>query len=180
MSYDPKAGRFISQDPIEFKSGDADFYRYVGNNPTNFIDPSGLIDVRDFQKALTEPGYLTIDPSMTGDPSRFKPEEGSTLVPISILIPPKTPPSLEAPSPPFNSGEQPPGVGVPNYSTDADALFTPQGVLKIPDGTICTVWKDKDGTYHWTWVGLLPPKWYPIYGPPNPFGIPNPVAPPRG
>jgi RHS repeat-associated protein len=40
--YDPLAGRFLSLDPIGFKSGDFNFYRYVKNDPINFIDPSGL------------------------------------------------------------------------------------------------------------------------------------------
>jgi len=40
--YSPKMGRFISQDPIGFAGGDANLYRYVGNSPTNFVDPSGL------------------------------------------------------------------------------------------------------------------------------------------
>jgi RHS repeat-associated protein len=40
--YDPATGRFISQDPIGFEAGDANLYRYVGNGPTNFVDPSGL------------------------------------------------------------------------------------------------------------------------------------------
>jgi RHS repeat-associated protein len=39
--YDPKAGRFISEDPVGFGAGD-NFYRYVENNPTILIDPSGL------------------------------------------------------------------------------------------------------------------------------------------
>jgi RHS repeat-associated protein len=40
--YDPKQGRFISQDPIGFAAGDANLYRYTGNSPTNRTDPSGL------------------------------------------------------------------------------------------------------------------------------------------
>jgi RHS repeat-associated protein len=40
--YDPTVGQFISQDPIGFAAGDANLYRYVGNSPTNFTDPSGL------------------------------------------------------------------------------------------------------------------------------------------
>ena len=42
MSYDPNTGRWTAQDPIGFKGGDVNLYRYVGNSPTNFIDPSGL------------------------------------------------------------------------------------------------------------------------------------------
>ena len=41
--YDTEQGRFISQDPIGFKSGTANFYEYVNNNPISFNDPSGEI-----------------------------------------------------------------------------------------------------------------------------------------
>jgi len=40
--YDPKAGRFVTKDPIGFKGGDVNVYAYVWNNPVNFIDPIGL------------------------------------------------------------------------------------------------------------------------------------------
>ncbi len=36
------AGRFISQDPIRFASGQTNFYQFVGNRPTDGVDPSGL------------------------------------------------------------------------------------------------------------------------------------------
>ncbi len=39
--YDPLVGRFISEDAIGFAGGDANLYRYVGNSPTNYTDPSG-------------------------------------------------------------------------------------------------------------------------------------------
>jgi len=42
--YDPQSGRFLSEDPIGFNSG-INFYRYVANNPSNLIDPSGLLQV---------------------------------------------------------------------------------------------------------------------------------------
>jgi RHS repeat-associated protein len=42
--YDPKQGRFISQDPIGFAGGDENLYRYVGNGPTNATDPSGFFE----------------------------------------------------------------------------------------------------------------------------------------
>ena len=40
--YDPSSGRFLQTDPLGFAAGDANLYRYVGNNPVNFTDPSGL------------------------------------------------------------------------------------------------------------------------------------------
>ncbi len=41
--YDPDAGRFLTQDPMQFKAG-ANNYRYVHNRPTTSIDPLGLLD----------------------------------------------------------------------------------------------------------------------------------------
>ncbi|MEL7079104.1 MAG: RHS repeat-associated core domain-containing protein [Cyanobacteria bacterium J06582_2] len=43
--YDPNAGRFISEDPISFAAGDSNIYRYVGNNPLFYLDPSGFCGV---------------------------------------------------------------------------------------------------------------------------------------
>ncbi|MGP0068515.1 MAG: RHS repeat-associated core domain-containing protein, partial [Isosphaeraceae bacterium] len=39
--YDSAIGKFTSQDPKGFKAGDANLYRYDGNNPINRTDPSG-------------------------------------------------------------------------------------------------------------------------------------------
>lgn len=39
--YDPEIGRFISEDPMGFQAG-INFYAYVGNNPVNANDPTGL------------------------------------------------------------------------------------------------------------------------------------------
>lgn len=40
---DPTIGRFTTLDPIGFDAGDPNLYRYVENNPTNRVDPSGLV-----------------------------------------------------------------------------------------------------------------------------------------
>ena len=40
--YSPSLHRFLSLDPIEHASGDYNWYRYVGNDPVNRVDPSGL------------------------------------------------------------------------------------------------------------------------------------------
>ena len=38
--YDPTTGRFLNEDPIGLSS-DVNFFRYVRNRPTNYIDPLG-------------------------------------------------------------------------------------------------------------------------------------------
>jgi RHS repeat-associated protein len=40
--YEPGTGRFVNEDPSGFKGGDANLFRYVGNDPLNQVDPSGL------------------------------------------------------------------------------------------------------------------------------------------
>jgi hypothetical protein len=40
--YDPRVGRWLSQDPLGFEAGDPNLYRFVGNAPVNAMDLSGL------------------------------------------------------------------------------------------------------------------------------------------
>jgi RHS repeat-associated protein len=40
--YHPGLGRFLQTDPKGFEAGDQNLFRYVGNNPVNAADPSGL------------------------------------------------------------------------------------------------------------------------------------------
>jgi len=55
--YDPGAGRFIKEDPIQFGSGDPNFYDYVENDATNYTDPTGR---------LRYPGTNWCGPNWTG------------------------------------------------------------------------------------------------------------------
>lgn len=43
--YDPRTGRFLSEDPIGFGGRDLNLYRYARNKPLNFVDPSGLTTI---------------------------------------------------------------------------------------------------------------------------------------
>jgi RHS repeat-associated protein len=58
--YDPKAGRFITRDPISFAGGDGNLYGYVENNPINFVDPFGLINL-----GKTATGFLSMTDGVT-------------------------------------------------------------------------------------------------------------------
>ncbi len=52
--------RFISEDPIGLKGGDANLYRYVGNSPVNWIDPYGLYCVSYATTIATPFGSLAV------------------------------------------------------------------------------------------------------------------------
>ncbi|MDD5200722.1 MAG: hypothetical protein PHC88_13075 [Terrimicrobiaceae bacterium] len=41
-AYSPKIGRFLQPDKIDFSGADLNLYRYVSNNPINFVDPLGM------------------------------------------------------------------------------------------------------------------------------------------
>lgn len=43
--YQPGIGRFLEPDPIGFRAGDANLFRYCGGDPVNRTDPTGLIVV---------------------------------------------------------------------------------------------------------------------------------------
>ncbi len=51
--YSSSIGRFISEDPIGLADGDLLFYRYVGNDPVNAVDPIGLSE----SKIIERGGY---------------------------------------------------------------------------------------------------------------------------
>ncbi|MFM5961553.1 MAG: RHS repeat-associated core domain-containing protein, partial [Dolichospermum sp.] len=53
--YNQATGRFLSEDPIAFKSGDVNLYRYALNSPIKFNDPSGKTAI-----ALVLPAALPI------------------------------------------------------------------------------------------------------------------------
>jgi RHS repeat-associated protein len=75
--YDPATGRFVSQDPMGFRAGDANLYRYTGNGPTNAIDPTGT---REYW-----------DPDVGGSPRPTPPPSTNPPDPIGGMLPPTGP-----------------------------------------------------------------------------------------
>jgi RHS repeat-associated protein len=57
-------GRWDQEDPTEFEPGDPNLYRYVGNDPTNETDPSGLEPPKD-KKPDPKPGSPEYDATST-------------------------------------------------------------------------------------------------------------------
>lgn len=49
--FDPRIGRWLSEDPIGFRAGDPNLYRYAGNAFPNRTDPSGLLECDDRENA---------------------------------------------------------------------------------------------------------------------------------
>ena len=77
LIYDTSPNRRLSKDPIGFAAGDANLYRYVGNQPTTLTDPSGLEPpsigqnpnpVPDWQKPFV---YDPRDPDILYEPGLF-------------------------------------------------------------------------------------------------------------
>jgi RHS repeat-associated protein len=62
--YHPELQRFISEDPIGFSGGGANFYPYVNNNSINFSDPLGLfvptVHNRITRNAAAQPVVLNL------------------------------------------------------------------------------------------------------------------------
>ena len=65
-SYDAKLGRWISRDPIA-EDGGLNLYGYVGNDPTNAIDPDGLSTIRiNGKTVLIDPTNQQVRDTVSG------------------------------------------------------------------------------------------------------------------
>ena len=94
--YDPAIGRFISEDPIGFRGGDANLYSYVWNNASNIIDPTGNDGCRPRRNGQCE--QPPKEPTGPGEPPR-KPPRFLTDPPTPTPTP-NAPPSTPPTSPP--------------------------------------------------------------------------------
>ncbi len=68
--YDPSVGRWTSKDPILFGGGQTNLYVYVGNDPVNSIDPSGLFDWGRVQDRATN-NFMQSNDILFGDVTKY-------------------------------------------------------------------------------------------------------------
>lgn len=76
--YDAEVGRWTSKDPILFAGGQANLYAYVGSDPVNLIDPSGLQSFRKYWWASPEYAQQH-DTSLTLIPGTYTRSDGQEI-----------------------------------------------------------------------------------------------------
>lgn len=77
--YDPQTGRWTAKDPIGFEGGDSNLYAYSGNDPINFMDPTGL-EIASPSSFMTATGpMLTVPVPSLANISDFAAGFGDTI-----------------------------------------------------------------------------------------------------
>jgi len=120
--YDPEVGRFINKDPIGYAGG-MNLYGYVGGNPVNVIDPSGLLmactQIRSGNSTImkctdyssgTKSTYHLTENAPVDPKAPF--EEDQKLAPGLYRLLPRETPGMRLPkgSPVYTTPGQPPGT----------------------------------------------------------------------
>ena len=77
--YSPVTGRFLSIDPLGYAGGDVNLYRFVRNNPVNFIDPWGL-EIRVYSSDAFGISGLNHAFVYSTETDRYKGTDGSSWV----------------------------------------------------------------------------------------------------
>jgi hypothetical protein len=67
--YDPTTARWLTPDPDGFDAGDPDLYRFVGNDPANATDPTGLKKELVITDLRERPGQAVVRYVRTGTPN---------------------------------------------------------------------------------------------------------------
>jgi RHS repeat-associated protein len=134
--YDPNTGTFLSPDPIGFAGGDPNLYRYVGNNPVNAVDPTGL-----------QPPPIVVPPRIrpigTAPPPALPPVPGIRPIPLQPGARPVG--GSSAPPVPPAPITQPPGIRAVPFPPGSlpPPMHNPPGAEIHFDCDICTRLYDK-------------------------------------
>lgn len=131
-AYSPTLGRFLQADPIDFDGGDANIYRYCANSPINLNDPFGLMG--DAGRAIKR-----------GAREAAKKAAGAGRLCTASNCDKKKCPAkmLGETDEDWKKGWV--DIPEPGQCADADGVATPKGILKIPNGTTCTIECDSSG-----------------------------------
>lgn len=86
--YDAETGRWTAKDPILFAGGQANLYAYVGSDPLNWVDPTGLMTagqcakIRDILKTEAEWGTWLTARKFSNTPSAAPDWSGLDRTPL--------------------------------------------------------------------------------------------------
>lgn len=127
--YEPGFGRFTSEDPIDFAGG-INLYAYVGNSPTNFIDPLGETWPPNFPPGMNpgSPGQRPPTPPWNPTPPTTWPEPPNPVGPPDFN--PHIPPVTDPPWPriPPNPPQTPPNWAPPPIPLPSFPVWGPLAV----------------------------------------------------
>jgi RHS repeat-associated protein len=78
-AYSPSLGRFLQTDPAKYDAGDMNLYAYVGNDPLNMTDPTGMIPCGARGETPCEPALPP--------PPPFPAEAPAEVAPVVVVGP---------------------------------------------------------------------------------------------
>ncbi len=153
-AYNPKIGRFMSEDPKGFEAGDYNLYRYVSNDPLDKTDPMGLegevvIYREDGRASLNNPSVIfengkTVASFRANENGFIRLDSGQTRGPRSgtySLLPKQN----AQPGDSFPNGQ--PSITAKQYADSTKANYAPgrAGPEYKAEGTVRVHNKSSDG-----------------------------------
>jgi RHS repeat-associated protein len=131
--YDSQAGRFTNEDQIRFKAG-INFYSYVGNSPTDLVDPSGNYAKLNPNSRCAEVFANGLKTGLCAKDFAEAFNEAASKVPIYTVRSPNSPASMLTQNAVTGNGSQ---QTVPIHSATPPANLTAKAacITTAPDTT---------------------------------------------